>query len=126
MAVRRGPQDDLSVGWYVLMKQGNVYRLQHDRAFTAYAQSPEARIRIQLDRALEAWNWFAGMTLPSVFEDEIHPEDSQWAYYRGGSPRHLHDAGAAHLSEKPSSPTKLWITCSPKTASTGSLTACSM
>lgn len=76
------PQDDLSVGWYVLMKQGNVYRLQHDRAFTAYAQSPEARIRIQLDRALEAWNWFAGMTLPSVFEDEIHPEDSQWAYYR--------------------------------------------
>ncbi|MEG2097468.1 MAG: hypothetical protein RRY65_04800 [Pseudoflavonifractor sp.] len=58
---------------YTMMRQGNLYRLQGDAAFGAYAESPQVQVRTDYPRAEEAYAWFAAITMPlSAAETREH------------------------------------------------------
>ena len=54
---------DDAVG-YVLMRSDNLARMQRLDALLEYAAAPEFRIRVDYDRAVEAYGWFALTTMP--------------------------------------------------------------
>ena len=67
-----------SGSWFVIMREGNVYRMQRDDAFGEYVRQPEVEARIQFTRALEAWGWFNGAP-PETTADARKAEDgSAW------------------------------------------------
>lgn len=68
-----GPGSDA----YVMMKLGDVYRLQRDSAFGAYASGPEGRLPEVFAQAVTAWGWFDMAPLPHNAEDTRQDESGQ-------------------------------------------------
>lgn len=67
-----------SSGWFVIMREGNVYRMQRDDAFGEYVRQPEVEVRIQFTRALEAWGWFNGAPLETAADARTAEDGSAW------------------------------------------------
>lgn len=67
-----------SSGWFVIMRNGNVYRMQRDDAFSVYVQQPQVQARIQFTRALEAWGWFNGAPLTTDAGAKTAADGSTW------------------------------------------------
>lgn len=67
-----------SGSWFVIMREGNVYRMQRDDAFGIYVRQPEAEVRIQLTRALEAWGWFNGAPLKTAADARTAEDGGTW------------------------------------------------
>ena len=67
-----------SSGWFVIMREGNVYRMQRDDAFGTYVRQPAVQARIQFTRALEAWGWFNGAPLETAAETRTAEDGGTW------------------------------------------------
>lgn len=67
-----------SSGWFVIMREGNVYRMQRDDAFGEYVRQPEVEVRIQFTRALEAWGWFNGAPPETTADAKTAEDGSTW------------------------------------------------
>ena len=67
-----------SSGWFVIMREGNVYRMQRDDAFGEYVRQPEVEVRIQFTRALEAWGWFNGAPPETTADARTAEDGSAW------------------------------------------------
>lgn len=67
-----------SSGWFVIMRSGDVYRMQRDDAFGEYVQKPRVQARVHFTRALEAWGWFQGAPLAVDAGAETAEDGSIW------------------------------------------------
>lgn len=73
--------------WYVLLKNGDDYLLLYDKCLPAFLETPEmgrpeVTVRLDFEKAREAYHWFGGMTMPYDFDDCRTMDDPPWSWFR--------------------------------------------